>query len=138
MAAAHRKWATGIYMLWYPIKDRAEPDALAKRLRRLAFAKMLRAELTVAPLSDPTRLNGCGLILVNPPWTLDGELAILLPALAKILGRAPAKAASGSTGWPAKRPPAPVTIGPLSSGTQLVSSSISGSDVPPPGGGPAE
>ena len=88
LAAAHRKWATGIYMLWYPIKDRGEPDALAKRLRRLAIPKTLRVELTVHPLSDPSRLNGCGLILVNPPWTLAGELAILLPALAQILGRA--------------------------------------------------
>jgi 23S rRNA (adenine2030-N6)-methyltransferase len=88
-AGAHRKWATGIYMLWYPIKDRGEPDALAKRLRRLALPKLLRAELNIAPLSDPTKLNGCGLILANPPWRLADELAILLPALAKILGRGP-------------------------------------------------
>ncbi len=87
LAAAHRKWATGIYALWYPIKDRGEPDALAKSLRRLGTAKILRAELNVAPLSDPTRLNGCGLILVNPPWTLESELSVLLPALAGILGR---------------------------------------------------
>ncbi len=97
LAAAHRKWATGIYMLWYPIKDRGEPDALAKRLRRLGLAKTLRAELTVAPPSDPTRLNGCGLIIVNSPWTLPGELAILLPALAKILGRGPKPA--GRLDW---------------------------------------
>ncbi len=76
-------------MLWYPIKDRGEPDALAKRLRRLALPKLLRAELIVAPLSDPTKLNGCGLILANPPWRLADELAILLPALVKILGRGP-------------------------------------------------
>ena len=88
LADAHRKWATGIYALWYPIKGRPEPDALAKRLRRPGIAKMLRAELTVAPLSDPTRLNGCGLILVNPPWTLERELSALLPALAGILGAA--------------------------------------------------
>ena len=87
-AAAHRKWPTGIYVLWYPIKTRSEPDALAKSLRRLGTAKILRAELNVAPLSDPTRLNGCGLILVNPPWTLESELSALLPALAGILGRA--------------------------------------------------
>ena len=87
LAAAHRKWATGIYALWYPIKGRSEPDALAKSLRRLGIGKMLRAELIVAPLSDPTRLNGCGLILVNPPWTLESELSALLPALAGILGR---------------------------------------------------
>ncbi len=41
----------------------------------------------MAPLSDPSRLNGCGLILVNPPWTLESELSVLLPALAAILGR---------------------------------------------------
>jgi 23S rRNA (adenine2030-N6)-methyltransferase len=86
LAEAHRKWATGIYALWYPIKDRGEPDALAKRLRRSGIAKLLRAELNVAPLSDPTRLNGCGLILVNPPWTLENELSVLLPALAGTLG----------------------------------------------------
>jgi 23S rRNA (adenine2030-N6)-methyltransferase len=86
LAAAHRKWATGLYMLWYPIKDRGGPDALAKRLTRLAIPKTLRAELTVRPLVDPGRLNGSGLILVNPPWTLYRELEILLPALAQILG----------------------------------------------------
>jgi 23S rRNA (adenine2030-N6)-methyltransferase len=87
LASAHRKWASGIYALWYPIKGRIEPDALAKRLRNSGIGKMLRAELTVAPHTDPTRLNGSGLILVNPPWTLEKELSALLPALAGILGR---------------------------------------------------
>jgi len=87
-AAAYRKWPTGIYALWYPIKGRTGPEAFAKRLRRLAIPKILRAELIVSSLADPARLNGSGLILVNPPWTLEGELKILLPALAGILGRA--------------------------------------------------
>ena len=85
LATAHRRWANGIYALWYPIKGRGEPDALAKRLRRLEIGKILRAELTVTPVSDQTRLNGSG--LVNPPWTLQNELSVLLPALAGILGR---------------------------------------------------
>ena len=87
LALAHRKWATGIYMLWYPIKGRTQPDALAKRLRRLGIAKLLRSELIVAPVSDPSRLNGSGLIVVNPPWTLEKELAVLMPALAEMLRR---------------------------------------------------
>ena len=87
LTAAHRKWATGIYALWYPIKGASERDALAKSLRRQGIAKILRIELTVAPLSDPERLNGCGMILVNPPWTLEGELGLMLPALAAIVGR---------------------------------------------------
>jgi len=84
---AYRKWATGSYVLWYPVKGRSAPEALAKRLRRLGIAKILRAELSVAPPSDQTRLTGSGLILVNPPWPLESELAALLPVLAEILGR---------------------------------------------------
>ncbi len=85
LAAAYDKWPGGIYLLWYPIKDRAGPDTLAKRLRHSAIAKILRAELTIqAP--EPGRLGGCGLIVVNPPWTLEKELAIMLPALAAVLG----------------------------------------------------
>jgi 23S rRNA (adenine2030-N6)-methyltransferase len=87
LAEAHRKWAGGIYALWYPIKGRPEPDALAKRLRRLGIPKLLRAELVVSPLKDPSRLNGCGLVLANPPWTLESELSVMLPALAALLGR---------------------------------------------------
>ena len=87
LAEAHGKWGSGIYALWYPIKGRPEPDALAKRLRRLAIPKLLRAELVVSPLSDPSRLNGCGLIIANPPWTLESELGTILPALAELLAR---------------------------------------------------
>src|SRR5262249_9088367 len=79
LAAAHRKWASGIYLAWYPIKERAAPDALARRLRASGMAKILRAELSVAAPRAATRLSACGLIVINPPWTLAGELAMLLP-----------------------------------------------------------
>jgi len=81
---AHRKWAGGIYLLWYPIKGRQEPDALARRLKRSGIARVLRAELTVGPTEGP--LGGCGLVVVNPPWTLAGDLAAMLPELARVLG----------------------------------------------------
>ena len=48
LAAAHRKWPTGIYLLWYPIKDAAEVAAFVRKLARLGIAKMLRVELIVA------------------------------------------------------------------------------------------
>lgn len=87
LGTAHRKWSTGIYALWYPIKSRPEPDALARSLARSGIRKIMRAEVTVAPLTDPSRLNGSGMIVVNPPWTLEAELTTLLPALAGVLGR---------------------------------------------------
>jgi 23S rRNA (adenine2030-N6)-methyltransferase len=83
---AHRKWASGIYLLWYPIKGRQEPDALARSLKRSGITRVLRAELAVGATSAQGPLGGCGLIVVNPPWTLADELSVLLPALAKALG----------------------------------------------------
>jgi 23S rRNA (adenine2030-N6)-methyltransferase len=88
LVAAHRKWPTGCYLAWYPIKDRAGPDTLARHLRRGGIAKILRAELTVArdPAGSTSRavqpLAACGLIAINAPYTLADELAIMLPALA--------------------------------------------------------
>jgi 23S rRNA (adenine2030-N6)-methyltransferase len=86
LAAAPRKGATGVYIFWCPIKGRSEADAFAKRLRRLALNKVLRAEIFVAPLRDPSRLNGAGMVIVNPPWTLESELCALLPVPASIFG----------------------------------------------------
>src|SRR3954451_13062033 len=57
LAAAHRKWPTGIYALWYPIKDTREADSFARRLARLDIARTLRAELTLPGKGDE-RLRG--------------------------------------------------------------------------------
>ncbi len=86
-AAAHRKWPTGIYLLWYPVKDAAAVSSFSRRLGRLGISKILRVELTVAPAAGAPGLRGTGLIAVNPPWTLHDELRRLLPALARALAR---------------------------------------------------
>jgi 23S rRNA (adenine2030-N6)-methyltransferase len=88
LETAHRKWAHGTFLLWYPIKGREQPDALARRLRRSGIPKILRAEINVGSERESTRLGGCGLIVVNPPWTLEAELAVMLPELAAILSPA--------------------------------------------------
>jgi len=87
LATAHRKWATGSYLLWYPIKDDADIAAFIRWIARLGIAKTLRLELIVAPPTDQTSLRGSGLIAINPPWTLHDELKTLLPTLARILAR---------------------------------------------------
>ena len=87
LVAAHRKWSTGTFMLWYPIKTREAPDALSRRLGRLGIAKILRCELVVGPQREDAGLAGSGLIVVNPPFTLEGDLRILLPVLGGLLAR---------------------------------------------------
>ena len=79
--ATHRKWPTGIYLIWYPIKEPESAQALARRLRSLNISKVLRAEASLARRPDPSRLSACGLIIVNPPFTLEAELRTLMPQL---------------------------------------------------------
>jgi 23S rRNA (adenine2030-N6)-methyltransferase len=95
LSGAHRKWPTGIYMLWYPIKTREGPDALIRRLRRLAIAKILRCEIMLGSPRADIGLIGSGLIVVNPPFTLEADLQVLMPALGRIL----APQGSHQIGW---------------------------------------
>jgi 23S rRNA (adenine2030-N6)-methyltransferase len=72
-------------LLWYPIKAREAPDALARRLRRLSVPKILRCEFTIAPPHADGALAGSGLIIVNPPFPLERELRVILPVLTRLL-----------------------------------------------------
>ena len=103
LAAAHRKWPTGIFTLWYPIKDRRGPDALAKRLRHLNLQVVLRCELMPGPPRAEGGLAGSGLIVVNPPYTLADDLRMLLPTI----GRTLSPTAASRVEWVGK-PPSPM------------------------------
>jgi 23S rRNA (adenine2030-N6)-methyltransferase len=96
LAAAHRKWTSGIYFVWYPIKDRSNVVAMTRALKGTGIAKILRAELSLPPATDE-RLRACGLIIINPPWRLESELEEMLPALAETL--APRPGASHRIEW---------------------------------------
>jgi 23S rRNA (adenine2030-N6)-methyltransferase len=85
LAVAHRKWPTGTYLLWYPIKDREAPDALARQLRKLSVPNILRSELTIGPPRADGGLIGSGLVVVNPPFTLERDLCSLMPDLCRLL-----------------------------------------------------
>ena len=83
--AGLKRWQTGIFGIWYPIKS---PAPVGRFLAELSsFGRpCLAAELYRYPPDDPERLNGCGFALLNPPWRLDEALTELLPILAARLG----------------------------------------------------
>jgi 23S rRNA (adenine2030-N6)-methyltransferase len=90
--AAFQKWPTGSYLLWYPLKSRRAADTLAREVAEAAAAakpagKCLRLEFSVAPQEAGGALASTGLVTVNPPWTLQGELKTILPELEKPLGQ---------------------------------------------------
>lgn len=83
---AHRRWATGVYMLWYPIKNRDAVAAFHVEVAALALPRTMAVELRLEA-EAPNRLVGCGAILVNPSWTFEREAAEILDFLVKALGR---------------------------------------------------
>ncbi|OQR38314.1 23S rRNA (adenine(2030)-N(6))-methyltransferase RlmJ [Pseudomonas sp. T] len=76
-----------VVAIWYPIKDRRQLKRFYQRLEKSSAPKMLRVELCVHPAETADRLNGSGLVIVNPPWPLDEELRGLLPWLAETLAQ---------------------------------------------------
>jgi 23S rRNA (adenine2030-N6)-methyltransferase len=91
-AEAFAKWPSGSYLLWYPVKSRRATDTLARHVADAVGAatppgKCLRLEYSVAPQATGAALASAGLLVVNPPWTLMGELKAILPELEKPLGQ---------------------------------------------------
>lgn len=84
---AHARWSNGIYAAWYPIKDRATCLKWRRDVIALGLRKTLCAEIAVFPEDNAFRLNGCGMILVNPPWRLDEAIAKSLPLMLDRLKR---------------------------------------------------
>ncbi len=89
---AFAKWPTGIYVIWYPAKNRRATDDLAQGVAQAVRAarppgKCLRIEFSVAPQEAAAPLTSTGLLIVNPPFPLQNELRIILPELEKPLGQ---------------------------------------------------
>lgn len=82
------RWPQGMVALWYPIKQRRALAAFQRRAGALVAKSILQAELLVRPDDSPLRMNGSGMLLLNPPWQFDRALAPALEAIRAALGEA--------------------------------------------------
>jgi 23S rRNA (adenine2030-N6)-methyltransferase len=85
------RWPTGIYAVWYPIKQRRTLLPFLRKAVALPARQVLLAELLVRPDDSPLRMNGSGMLILNPPWQLDTEIASALPGLVAALGETGAR-----------------------------------------------
>jgi len=84
---ALRRWRNGVYLIWYPIKARRPVEQLHAAVAALEPESMA-IELLTLPEDVPQRLNGSGVIVMNPPWRLREELEPFLSDLANFLAGA--------------------------------------------------
>ena len=90
MEEALQRFATGCYAIWYPCLSRRESVALPDHIKKIAAAhkrSWLHVELRVENAPKERRLQASGMFIINPPWTLEKQLAESLPILVKALGQ---------------------------------------------------
>lgn len=88
LALAGKKFRSGVYAIWYPLKHRAPAREFLEALKLGGWADAVAAEFWLRPPLDPARLNGCGMVVLNPPYGFEDEAAPVLAALVEILGEA--------------------------------------------------
>lgn len=82
---AHKKFATGIYALWYPMVSRAQVNRFCQKFADQDIRNILRIEMCVKQDTNEFGMTGSGMIIVNPPWKLEQQMKELLPWLTKQL-----------------------------------------------------
>ncbi len=83
---AYQKFATGTYILWYPVVTRTLVDKMARDFTNNSVKNVLQVEFCLTPDSDEYGMTGSGLFIVNPPWQLASQLEKILPYLKNKLG----------------------------------------------------
>jgi 23S rRNA (adenine2030-N6)-methyltransferase len=86
LAAGHARFANGVLVAWYPIKQRAPVRQFLSDVQRSGIRDIVAVELCLREPVDATRLNGCGLLVINPPYRFEHELQPILDALLARLG----------------------------------------------------
>jgi 23S rRNA (adenine2030-N6)-methyltransferase len=89
LADAHRRFATGIYLLWFPVKSKGAANAFCGEVRTRVPASMLRLDIDLGRPADSEkeRLSAAGLLVVNPPFGFEGEINAAAAILSPLLGR---------------------------------------------------
>ena len=86
LQAGWSRFRTGVFAAWYPIKHRAPVRAFHTALVESGMRDIVAAELWLREPLDPTRLNGCGLLVINPPFGFEPAALSILQALLDRLG----------------------------------------------------
>ncbi len=91
LIAAHRRFATGIFLLWYPVKERRAIEAAIGEVLNAGIRRLLRIEFDIGSGPDEDeRLSAAGLLCINPPFGFAAEMETAGAFLAHRLGRSPA------------------------------------------------
>ena len=83
---AYAKFQTGIYAIWYPVKDYKNVNQFVKCFSNQRYKSVLRLEYCFDKSHDSELMNGTGMIIINPPFTLEQDSKQYMNVLSNVLG----------------------------------------------------
>ncbi|MDF7670508.1 23S rRNA (adenine(2030)-N(6))-methyltransferase RlmJ [Orbaceae bacterium ESL0721] len=79
--AAYKRFATGTYLIWYPVVSRKQTDRMINEIINLGIRRISQYELAIKPDNDQKGMTASGMIVINPPWKLHEQMQTIMPWL---------------------------------------------------------
>ncbi|OCG30818.1 rRNA methyltransferase [Gilliamella sp. Choc4-2] len=82
---AYKRFATGVYLIWYPVVSRTQTEKMINGIIDLGIKRISQFELAIKPDNDQKGMTASGMIVINPPWKLYDQMQKIMPWLKNIL-----------------------------------------------------
>ena len=82
---AYKRFATGIYLIWYPVVSRTQTQKMIDEIVNLGIKKIFQFEFAIKPDNNQKGMTASGMIVINPPWKLQQQMQTIMPWLKNTL-----------------------------------------------------
>ena len=82
---AYKRFATGIYLIWYPVVSRTQTQKMIDEIVNLGIKKISQFEFAIKPDNNQKGMTASGMIVINPPWKLQQQMQTIMPWLKNTL-----------------------------------------------------
>ncbi|MCX8575029.1 MULTISPECIES: 23S rRNA (adenine(2030)-N(6))-methyltransferase RlmJ [unclassified Gilliamella] len=78
---AYKRFATGVYLIWYPVVSRTQTQRMIDGIVNLGIKRISQFELALKPDNNQKGMTASGMIVINPPWKLHEQMQSIMPWL---------------------------------------------------------
>ena len=82
---AYKRFATGVYLIWYPVVSRTQTQKMIDSIIKLGIRRISQFELAIKPDNNQKGMTASGMLVINPPWKLHAQMQTILPCLKNTL-----------------------------------------------------
>ncbi|MBI0032009.1 23S rRNA (adenine(2030)-N(6))-methyltransferase RlmJ [Gilliamella sp. B14384G15] len=82
---AYKRFATGVYLIWYPVVSRTQTQKMIDSIIKLGIRRISQFELAIKPDNNQKGMTASGMLVINPPWKLHEQMQTILPWLKNTL-----------------------------------------------------